>query len=106
MNSFQGLHPIWLEEDVNDAFANQAHNESNWTRSIVSFKPVHSHKNALCVYISGCKSVEKLSDSDVIKECSQLLKKLMANDEIPEPKAILRFMTLIANYNIYFLFYN
>ena len=89
--SFQGLHPVWLSEEVDDAFGPRSRRSSDkWTRGIASFKPVHSHQNALGAYVSGYESIEQLTDEEIVRECTRLIRKLMGNDRIPEPKAILR----------------
>lgn len=97
-SNFQGLHPIWLSESVQEAFGVNR-DRDNWTRGIASFKPVHSHKNALCAYISGYECVEELTDQEIVTECTKLLRKLMGTN-IPEPKCILRFSLFIYLKNI------
>jgi hypothetical protein len=87
------INMIWLPEEDSirvDKIAHHNRPRKQWYEDICKFEVVDSYPNALSGWISGSEEFEKLSDQDIALECTRLLRKFLGNENIPEPKSIIR----------------
>jgi spermine oxidase len=87
------MNMIWLPED--DSFRLDKLSYANagrkvWHEDICKFEVVGSYPNALSAWIAGSEEFEKLDDATIAGDCTALLRKFLSNQNIPEPKSIIR----------------
>jgi hypothetical protein len=83
---------IWLPEKNFrlDKMISRNSTKRIWYEDICKFEVVRSQSNAISAWIAGSEEFEKLDDHVVVTECTRLLRKFLANENIPEPKSMIR----------------
>lgn len=91
--NLQLMHMIWTPVDENfqlDRFIHRNSNKRIWTEDISKIEVVNSYPNALCAWITGSEFFEALDDKTIASDCTELLRRFMNDDQIPEPVSIKR----------------
>lgn len=83
---------LWTPDENEENLFNRLDNfnEKNWYENICYIEAVNDQYNVLSVWISGCEFFETFSDKKIGQDCTNLLKKLLAKDDIPMPKSIIK----------------
>ncbi len=88
------INMIWLPDEKGEFQVEKLiyrnSNKRIWYEDICKFEVVDSYPNALSGWIAGSEDFERLDDSEIAAECTRLLRKFLSNDQIPEPKSIIR----------------
>jgi hypothetical protein len=87
--NFEGLHLVQVPSDAETVFS--MIKDIAWLDCVCSIMPVYKQKRTLCVYVCDNKQVESFDDEFVKAECTELIRKFMKRDDIPEPIDIKRF---------------
>ena len=88
------IHMVWLPQDSNfqlDKFIHRNSNSRVWTEDICKIEVVSSYPNALCLWIAGSEFFERLEDTTVSSECTELLRRFLDDESIPYPTAMSRW---------------
>lgn len=92
--NLEDIHPIWPTESTEKMFETLKRFNfdfsSRWFEDICTICPTLNQKNTLVVWIAGNHYHECLTDDQVKKECTKMLKKFLGSDDIPEPIDVLR----------------
>ena len=86
---------IWLPENSEfrlDKLIVRNSTKRLWYEDICKVEVVRSHPNTLLAWIAGTEEFEKLDDKTIADECTRLLRRFLADETIPEPKSIFRFV--------------
>jgi hypothetical protein len=76
-----------LIQNIKHQFSDQ---RANWWESICEFEPSHGNDNVLLLWMSGSSYHEEMSDQEISQGCTQVLRKFLSRNDIPEPKQVFR----------------
>ena len=79
------IHPVYLNEENSEKDL-----EKSWHYKTYAFDKFYD--NMLLVWLTGVEAdyAENLSDEEISKTLTNLMRKILANDNIPEPNKIIR----------------
>ncbi|XP_062550562.1 spermine oxidase-like [Armigeres subalbatus] len=85
---WRGFAMLWNEQDLNDL----RNSDKSWIEGVASFFVPEYQPNLLVGWVHGkdARTMEKLSESDVIEGLLFVLKKFLVKFNIPEPKSFTR----------------
>lgn len=86
----KGFQFLWkLKEEEHD---NNKKSLANWTRDLTGFDVVPTQPSVLVGWIGGrgAEIIEKLNEEEIIKDCAQLFRYFLKNDNVPEASRCLR----------------
>ncbi|CAF0940686.1 unnamed protein product [Brachionus calyciflorus] len=84
---------VWLPDDLNfrlDKLNHRNDTRKLWYEDMVKFEVVHSHPNAISGWMAGNVDFEQLDDQTIATKCTENLRKFLNDQNIPEPKSIIR----------------
>ena len=89
--NLEGINLVWSNMEGENLFSRINHDNfdfaKRWCEDICSFEPAIGFDNILIGWICGSYH-ERLSDDQVIDDCTELLKKFMKRDDIPRAKRV------------------
>ncbi|RNA08526.1 spermine oxidase [Brachionus plicatilis] len=92
--NLEDIYPIWPTESTQKMFESLNHTNfdlpSRWSEDICTICPTLNQKNALIAWIAGNHYHESLTNDEIKRECTRVLRKFLARNDIPEPIDVLR----------------
>lgn len=96
--SCEGIQLVWTKDIPDFEYTTSPHESQRqhtcdwWVKAISGFDPVFYHKAMLCGWIGGCEAehMETLSEEEVGRACTRLLKSFLGQKNIPLPKKVYR----------------
>ncbi|XP_066992054.2 uncharacterized protein [Anabrus simplex] len=88
-SDIKGFQLIWSEARTVEPSKNEP---SSWTRHLTGFDVLPKHKGVLLGWVGGkgAELVEQLTEDDVGRHCSELLRKFTQQPDIPLPRSVIR----------------